>query len=122
MVRDGFLDAGYEYVLIDDCWALSERENGTIIVDSSRFPNGFQSLTKYVHGKGLKIGIYTSVGSKTCAGFAYVYSPLSLSLAHAIFLFDTNTHTHTHTHIYIEDRFTMKLKMQNYFMSGDLTL
>jgi len=120
MVRDGFLDAGYEYVLIDDCWALSERENGTIIVDSSRFPNGFQSLTKYVHGKGLKIGIYTSVGSKTCAGFAYVYSPLSLSRTCYFSL--RHTQTHTHIYIYIEDRFTMKLKMQNYFMSGDLTL
>lgn len=70
MVRDGFLDAGYDYILIDDCWALSERVNGSLSIDSSRFPSGFESLTKYVHDKGMKIGIYTSVGSKTCAGYA----------------------------------------------------
>jgi alpha-galactosidase len=71
-VERGLKDAGYEYVNIDDCWALPERdENGNLVPDPERFPNGIAALADYIHSKGLKFGIYTSAGTKTCneAGF-----------------------------------------------------
>ncbi|MEV0126104.1 NPCBM/NEW2 domain-containing protein [Streptomyces sp. NPDC050703] len=71
-VERGLKDAGYEYVNLDDCWALPERDaNGKLVPDPKRFPQGIKAVTDYVHSKGLKIGIYTSAGTKTCnsAGF-----------------------------------------------------
>ncbi|HUQ57722.1 NPCBM/NEW2 domain-containing protein [Lentzea sp.] len=67
-VGRGLKDAGYEYVNIDDCWALPERDDkGDLVPDPARFPHGIKHLADYVHGKGLKFGIYTSAGTKTCA-------------------------------------------------------
>ncbi|MEO3753191.1 NPCBM/NEW2 domain-containing protein [Streptomyces sp. B6B3] len=71
-VESGLKDAGYEYVNLDDCWALPERdENGKLVPDPERFPSGLDALGDYIHSKGLKFGIYTSAGTKTCnpAGF-----------------------------------------------------
>ncbi|WP_432251576.1 NPCBM/NEW2 domain-containing protein [Streptomyces sp. HNM1019] len=71
-VDKGLKDAGYQYVNLDDCWALPERDaNGKLVPDPDRFPNGIKAVADYVHSKGLKIGIYTSAGTKTCnsAGF-----------------------------------------------------
>ncbi|QUI30448.1 NPCBM/NEW2 domain-containing protein [Streptomyces alfalfae] len=71
-VEKGLKDAGYEYVNLDDCWALPERDvNGKLVPDPKRFPQGIKAVADYVHSKGLKIGIYTSAGTKTCnsAGF-----------------------------------------------------
>jgi alpha-galactosidase len=71
-VSSGLKDAGYEYVNLDDCWALPERDaNGNLQPDPVRFPSGIKAVADYVHAKGLKIGIYTSAGTKTCnsAGF-----------------------------------------------------
>lgn len=49
MVRDGYKDAGYEYVIIDDCWAEMERSSeGQLIPDKLRFPNGMKTLADYV--------------------------------------------------------------------------
>jgi alpha-galactosidase len=65
-------DAGYEYINLDDCWALPQRDaDGNLVPDPVRFPNGIKAVADYVHSKGLKIGIYTSAGTKTCnsAGF-----------------------------------------------------
>lgn len=68
--RDGYKDAGYEYVILDDCWALKERDaNGNLVADPAKFPNGIKALADYVHSKGLKIGIYGDAGTKTCAGY-----------------------------------------------------
>eukprot|EP01065_Artemidia_motanka_P010782 TRINITY_DN15775_c0_g1_i1.p1 TRINITY_DN15775_c0_g1~~TRINITY_DN15775_c0_g1_i1.p1 ORF type:complete len:434 (+),score=126.46 TRINITY_DN15775_c0_g1_i1:57-1358(+) len=75
--------AGYEWVLIDDCWtkcdvrepggnclvAAPRDSAGRIVVDPVKFPNGFEPLTARAHDKGLKIGIYTSVSARTCAGY-----------------------------------------------------
>lgn len=56
---------------LDDCWQLSARDaDGNVQVDSSRFPNGIKYLADYSHGLGLKLGIYSSAGTKTCAGRA----------------------------------------------------
>ncbi|MET8244215.1 NPCBM/NEW2 domain-containing protein [Streptomyces sp. NPDC005202] len=68
----GLKDAGYQYVNLDDCWALPSRDaNGKLVPDPVRFPNGIKAVADYVHSKGLKLGIYTSAGTKTCnsAGF-----------------------------------------------------
>ncbi|WP_328498112.1 NPCBM/NEW2 domain-containing protein [Streptomyces sp. NBC_00414] len=71
-VEKGLKDAGYEYVNLDDCWALPARDaNGKLVPDPVRFPGGIEAVADYVHAKGLKLGIYTSAGTKTCndAGF-----------------------------------------------------
>jgi alpha-galactosidase len=70
LVSSGMKDAGYEYVNIDDCWQLGRNEDGTIQVDTKRFPNGIKALADYIHSKGLKLGIYSSAGYKTCEGRA----------------------------------------------------
>ncbi|MYW70502.1 alpha-galactosidase [Streptomyces sp. SID8379] len=67
-VEKGLKDAGYQYVNLDDCWALSERDaDGKLVPDPARFPNGIKAVADYVHAKGLKLGIYTSAGTKTCS-------------------------------------------------------
>ncbi len=68
MVASGMHDAGYEYIVIDDCWQVDRDENGEIVVDKDRFPGGMKKLADYIHSKGLKFGIYSCAGSKTCAG------------------------------------------------------
>ncbi|RIH64475.1 glycoside hydrolase family 27 protein [Mariniphaga sediminis] len=68
MVRSGMKDAGYEYVVIDDCWQIGRDEDGEIIIDKERFPNGIKYLADYLHSKGLKLGIYSCAGKYTCAG------------------------------------------------------
>ena len=67
MVTSGMKDAGYEYVVIDDCWQVSRDEQGNIVPDHDRFPKGIKDLADYVHGKGLKFGIYSDAGTETCA-------------------------------------------------------
>ena len=70
MVSTGMKDAGYQYVNIDDCWCLRERAaNGDYVADPKKFPAGIKALADYVHGKGLKLGIYSDCGTKTCAGY-----------------------------------------------------
>ena len=68
MVSSGMRDAGYRYVVIDDCWQVARAADGTIVADSARFPDGIKALADYVHSKGLKFGIYTDAGTKTCQG------------------------------------------------------
>ena len=58
MVETGLRDAGYEYLVIDDCWSLRERdENGSLVADPKKFPNGMKAVADYVHSKGLKFGM-----------------------------------------------------------------
>jgi alpha-galactosidase len=64
----GLKDAGYEYIVIDDGWQIDRDKSGKIMVDSTRFPEGIKYLADYVHSKGLKFGIYTCCGTKTCGG------------------------------------------------------
>jgi alpha-galactosidase len=68
MVSSGMRDAGYRYVVIDDCWQVSRDASGTIVADAQRFPHGIKALADYVHSKGLGFGIYTDAGTKTCQG------------------------------------------------------
>ncbi|MBV9180711.1 MAG: glycoside hydrolase family 27 protein [Acidobacteria bacterium] len=68
LVKSGMKDAGYQYVVIDDCWQVSRDQTGQIVVDPNRFPSGMKPLADYVHSVGLKFGIYSDAGAKTCAG------------------------------------------------------
>lgn len=68
MVKSGMRDAGYQYVVIDDCWQIDRDKDGNIIPDPQRFPNGIKAVADYVHSQGLKFGIYSDAGTKTCQG------------------------------------------------------
>ncbi len=68
MATNGMKDAGYQYVVIDDCWQVGRDENGFIVADPQHFPSGIKALADYVHSKGLKFGLYSDAGVKTCAG------------------------------------------------------
>jgi alpha-galactosidase len=67
MVSSGMRDAGYLYVNIDDTWEGERDANGNI-QPNSKFPD-MKALADFVHSKGLKLGIYSSPGAKTCAKF-----------------------------------------------------
>jgi alpha-galactosidase len=66
LVSSGMRDAGYEYIVIDDCWQVSRDANGNIVVDAERFPSGMKAVADYVHSKSLKFGIYSDAGTGTC--------------------------------------------------------
>jgi alpha-galactosidase len=70
MVANGMRDAGYVYVNIDDCWQGERDANGFLQPDPQRFPSGIKALADYVHARGLKLGIYSDAGAKTCGGRA----------------------------------------------------
>ena len=67
IIASGMKDAGYIYVNIDDTWE-GERDASGVLHTNSKFPD-MKALADYVHSKGLKLGIYSSPGPKTCAGF-----------------------------------------------------
>ncbi|CEJ59911.1 Putative Alpha galactosidase (Precursor) [Penicillium brasilianum] len=72
IVNLGLKDLGYEYVNIDDCWSVKNTRNSTtqrIIPDAQKFPDGISGVADHVHQLGLKIGIYSSAGETTCAGY-----------------------------------------------------
>jgi alpha-galactosidase len=68
MATNGMKDAGYQYINIDDCWQGQRDAQGFIQPDPARFPSGMKALADYVHSKGLKFGIYSDAGAKTCGG------------------------------------------------------
>jgi alpha-galactosidase len=67
MVASGMKDAGYQYVVIDDCWQVA-RTDGSIVPDPDRFKGGMKALADYVHSRGLKFGLYSDAGARTCEG------------------------------------------------------
>lgn len=73
MVELGLVDAGYIYLNLDDGWHGERDEQGFIQVDPQKFPSGMKALADYVHSKGMKLGIYSDAGWKTCAGCAGSY-------------------------------------------------
>ena len=66
LVSTGMKDAGYQYLVIDDCWQVRRDAGGRIVPDPDRFPSGMKALADYVHGKGLKFGLYSDAGTGTC--------------------------------------------------------
>ena len=74
MEKSGLKEAGYEYIVIDDCWSLRERdENGRLVPDPEKFPHGMKYVADYVHSKGLKFGMYSCAGVLTCAQYPASY-------------------------------------------------
>ena len=74
IIENGLKDAGYEYVVIDDIWALKQRdENGRLVPDPEKFPHGMKYVADYIHSKGLKFGMYSCAGFLTCAGYPASY-------------------------------------------------
>src|ERR1019366_3290655 len=71
MVASGMKNVGYTYINIDDTWEGPRDARGNI-TGNRKFPN-MKGLADYVHSKGLKIGIYSSPGPKTCAGYEGSY-------------------------------------------------
>lgn len=80
IVSGGYKDAGYEFVVIDDCWLEMERDPETkrLVPDRHRFPNGMKAVGDYIHAKGLKFGLYEDYGTKTCAGYPGVVGHMEL--------------------------------------------
>jgi len=72
MVKSGMKAAGYIYVNIDDTWEAAHRDAQGNITTNNKFPD-MKALADYVHSKGLKLGIYSSPGPKTCAGYEGSY-------------------------------------------------
>jgi alpha-galactosidase len=68
MVTSGMKDAGYQYINIDDCWHGERDARGFIYPNKEHFPSGMKALADYVHSKGLRLGIYSDAGWKTCGG------------------------------------------------------
>src|SRR2546425_2831910 len=69
MVSSGLLAAGYDTVTLDDCWsAVSRDASGNLTNDPAKFPSGMKALGDYIHSRGLKYGIYASIGTATCTG------------------------------------------------------
>jgi alpha-galactosidase len=66
MVTSGMKDAGYVYLVIDDCWQIDRDAQGNILPDPQRFPSGMKALADYVHSRGLKFGLYSDAGTLTC--------------------------------------------------------
>lgn len=68
MVSTGLAALGYHYINLDDCWAEQNRDSqGNLVAKGSKFPSGIKALADYVHGKGLKLGIYSDAGDLTCS-------------------------------------------------------
>ncbi|XBI80597.1 hypothetical protein VPH35_089722 [Triticum aestivum] len=68
MVDTGLAKLGYEHVNLDDCWAAHDRDSqGNLAANGTTFPSGMRALADYVHGKGLKLGVYGDAGLRTCS-------------------------------------------------------
>ncbi|XVF32500.1 hypothetical protein REPUB_Repub17cG0088100 [Reevesia pubescens] len=68
MVSRGLAKLGYKYINLDDCWGAASRDSkGNLAPNASKFPSGMKALAYYLHSKGLKLGIYSDAGTKTCS-------------------------------------------------------
>ena len=66
VAKSGLKDAGYDYIVIDDCWSLKDRDaDGRLVADPALFPHGMKDLADYIHSLGFKFGMYSCVGTKT---------------------------------------------------------
>jgi alpha-galactosidase len=73
MVARGLKSAGYDYVVVDDCWQAGRNAAGELVPDPTRFPDGMKAVADYVHKDGLKFGIYAVPGSQTCGNYFSQY-------------------------------------------------
>jgi alpha-galactosidase len=70
LIQFGLRDAGYQYIVLDDCWSAGRSDNGTLQPNSTRFPNGMAEVANRIHREGFKFGMYSSAGTYTCARYA----------------------------------------------------
>jgi alpha-galactosidase len=82
LVRSGLAGAGFDYVVVDDCWQGPRDKAGELTADSTRFPSGIAALASYVHARGLKFGLYAVPGSQTCANFYSNYPVRGIGSLH----------------------------------------
>ncbi|QNP75212.1 RICIN domain-containing protein [Streptomyces roseirectus] len=83
MVNSGMRDAGYQYVVVDDCWFAPQRDaSGALRGDPGKFPGGMKALGDYIHARGLKFGIYQVPGDRTCAQTSGAYPGSTGSRGH----------------------------------------
>jgi len=83
LVATGLRNAGYRYVIVDDCWYAPTRSaNGSLRPNTSKFPNGMRWLGWYLHTHGLLFGLYASAGPSTCAQLNGIYPGTTGSLGH----------------------------------------
>ncbi|MGW1498243.1 glycoside hydrolase family 27 protein [Streptomyces mirabilis] len=83
MVSSGMRDAGYRYVVVDDCWFDPQRDAaGNLRANAVKFPSGMKALGDYIHGKGLKFGVYQVPGERTCAQTSGAYPGSTGSRGH----------------------------------------
>ena len=69
MATEGWVEAGYTYLNLDDCWQAMDRDGaGDLQPDPDRFPSGMKHLADYLHARGLSLGLYTDYGTTTCMG------------------------------------------------------
>ncbi|CAD6187009.1 unnamed protein product [Caenorhabditis auriculariae] len=79
LASDGYREAGYVSVHVDDCWMERNRDGaGVLVADRERFPSGMQALAQYTHTRGLKFGIYEDYGTLTCGGYPGSYGYLKI--------------------------------------------
>lgn len=74
-IQLGLKEAGYQYIVIDDCWSKKSRDPETdcLVPEPAKFPHGMASVADYVHSKGLKFGMYSCAGQRTCADYPGSY-------------------------------------------------
>jgi alpha-galactosidase len=83
LVRSGLRDAGYRYVIVDDCWYAPTRSaNGSLRANGRTFPTGMRWLGWYLHSRGLRFGLYASASSTSCAQENGIYPGATGSLGH----------------------------------------
>jgi len=83
MVSSGMRDAGYQYVVVDDCWFDPQRDAaGNLRGSPTKFPSGMRALGDYIHGRGLKFGIYEVPTERTCAQRVGSYPGSTGSMGH----------------------------------------
>ena len=75
IVDYGLRDLGYYYVVLDDCWSAGRSENGTLLANTTKFPNGMKHVGDQLHDMGLGFGMYSSAGLHTCAHYSVSCEP-----------------------------------------------
>lgn len=85
LVSSGMRDAGYRYVVVDDCWQAPHRApDGTLVADPVRFPHGMAALGAQIHALGLRFGIYQSPSGQTCAQYGGTLAGATGALGHEV--------------------------------------
>jgi len=83
LVASGLRDAGYRYVIVDDCWYNPTRgPDGSLRANAAKFPNGMRWLGWFLHSLGLRFGLYASAGTSTCAQLNHIYPGATGSQGH----------------------------------------